>query len=110
MNEMFSGIIVALLSGIALIYSVMVLLFKSVFKPLVIMFSLPLSFTGAFIALLIFGGKKLRTIGSDLGAAVKGFKNGNGHLTFARPDLVDQMNQIIGRHFPGALPPAREAA
>ncbi len=26
------------------------------------------------IALLIFGGKKLRTIGSDLGAAVKGFK------------------------------------
>lgn len=26
------------------------------------------------IALLIFGGKKLRTIGSDLGAAVRGFK------------------------------------
>jgi len=32
-----------------------VLLFKSVFKPLVIMFSLPLSFAGAFVALLIFG-------------------------------------------------------
>ena len=55
MNDMFRGIIVALLSGIALIYSVMVLLFKSVFKPMVIMFSLPLSFTGAFVALLIFG-------------------------------------------------------
>jgi sec-independent protein translocase protein TatA len=26
------------------------------------------------IALLIFGGKKLRTIGTDLGAAVRGFK------------------------------------
>jgi sec-independent protein translocase protein TatA len=26
------------------------------------------------IALLIFGAKKLRTIGSDLGSAVKGFK------------------------------------
>ncbi len=26
------------------------------------------------IALLVFGAKKLRTIGSDLGAAVKGFK------------------------------------
>ncbi|MCX7057523.1 MAG: twin-arginine translocase TatA/TatE family subunit, partial [Proteobacteria bacterium] len=26
------------------------------------------------IALLIFGGKKLRTIGSDLGAAVRDFK------------------------------------
>ena len=55
MNEMFSGIIIALLSGIALIYSVMVLLFKSVFKPMVILSSLPLSFTGAFVALLIFG-------------------------------------------------------
>jgi hypothetical protein len=41
---------------------------------------------------------------------VKGFKNGNGHLTFVCPELVDQMNAIIGRHFPGALPPAREAA
>lgn len=39
---------------------------------------------------------------------VKGFKNGNGHLTFTRPEIVDQMNQIIGRHFPGALPPCRE--
>jgi sec-independent protein translocase protein TatA len=26
------------------------------------------------IALLVFGAKRLRTIGSDLGAAVKGFK------------------------------------
>jgi sec-independent protein translocase protein TatA len=28
------------------------------------------------IALVIFGAKRLRTIGSDLGAAVKGFKSG----------------------------------
>ncbi len=28
------------------------------------------------IALLVFGAKKLRTIGTDLGAAVKGFKQG----------------------------------
>ena len=28
------------------------------------------------IVLLVFGAKKLRTIGSDLGAAVKGFKKG----------------------------------
>lgn len=27
------------------------------------------------IVLLLFGGKKLRTLGSDLGSAVKGFKN-----------------------------------
>ena len=29
---------------------------------------------GAFVVLLIFGAKKLKTIGSDLGAAVRGFK------------------------------------
>jgi HAE1 family hydrophobic/amphiphilic exporter-1 len=53
--EMFGGIVVALLAGIALIYSVMVLLFRSVFKPVVILASLPLSFSGAFLALLVVG-------------------------------------------------------
>ncbi|HEY7798832.1 MAG TPA: efflux RND transporter permease subunit, partial [Hyphomonadaceae bacterium] len=53
--EMFGGIVIALLAGVALIYSVMVLLFKSVFKPMVILSSLPLSFSGAFLALLITG-------------------------------------------------------
>ncbi|MEZ5936745.1 MAG: efflux RND transporter permease subunit [Hyphomonadaceae bacterium] len=51
--EMFSGIVVALMAGVALIYSVMVLLFRSLFKPITILFSLPLAFTGAFIALMI---------------------------------------------------------
>ncbi len=55
MAEMFGGIIVSLLAGVALIYSVMVLLFKSVFKPIVILMSLPLSFSGAFLALLLAG-------------------------------------------------------
>lgn len=36
--------------------------------------------------------------------AIKVFRNGNGHVTFSRPDLVDRMNQIIARHYPGALP------
>ncbi|MRS99701.1 DUF4942 domain-containing protein [Ralstonia pickettii] len=31
------------------------------------------------------------------------YKNGNGHLTFKRPDLVDKMNQIIAKHYPNAL-------
>jgi HAE1 family hydrophobic/amphiphilic exporter-1 len=52
-QQMMSGIIVALLSGVALIYSVMVLLFRSVFKPAVILLSLPNALLGAFIALLI---------------------------------------------------------
>lgn len=53
--EMFGGIVIALMSGVALIYSVMVLLFRSLFKPVVILASLPLSFSGAFLALLIVG-------------------------------------------------------
>ncbi len=53
--QMFGGIVIALLSGVALIYSVMVLLFRSVFKPIVILASLPLSFSGAFLALLVTG-------------------------------------------------------
>lgn len=55
MAQMFGGIVIALLAGVALIYSVMVLLFKSVFKPAVILASLPLSFSGAFFALLVTG-------------------------------------------------------
>lgn len=35
------------------------------------------------------------------------FKNRNGHLTFKRPDLVDIMNRVIAKHFPGALPAPR---
>ncbi|KVK77169.1 DUF4942 domain-containing protein [Burkholderia sp. MSMB1498] len=31
------------------------------------------------------------------------FKNGNGHLTFKRPDLVDRMNLILAKHYPNAL-------
>jgi hypothetical protein len=35
---------------------------------------------------------------------VKSFRNGAGHVTFKRLDLVDQMNRIIAKHFPNALP------
>ncbi|HDR9025463.1 TPA: DUF4942 domain-containing protein [Burkholderia vietnamiensis] len=31
------------------------------------------------------------------------FKNGNGHLSFKRPDLVEKMNQILAKHYPNAL-------
>ncbi len=50
------------------------------------------------------------TIGDPPLVSVRGFRNGNAHLTFLRPDLVDQMNAIIARHHPGALAPSREAA
>lgn len=35
--------------------------------------------------------------------SVKWFKNGNGHITFLRPDLVEYMNRILARRYPGAL-------
>jgi len=35
---------------------------------------------------------------------IRTFKNGNGHATFTRPDLVERMNLIIAKHYPGALP------
>lgn len=31
------------------------------------------------------------------------FKNGNGHLTFKRPELVEQINKVIAKNFPNAL-------
>lgn len=36
--------------------------------------------------------------------AIRTFKNHNGHVTFKRPDLVEKMNRIIAKHYPGALP------
>lgn len=35
---------------------------------------------------------------------IRCFKNNNGHITFKRPDLVEKMNKIIAKHYPGALP------
>lgn len=42
--------------------------------------------------------------------SIRVFKNGNGHITFKRPDLVDKMNAILAKHYPGALAASREAA
>lgn len=34
---------------------------------------------------------------------IRSFRNGNGHITFKRLDLVEKMNRILAKHFPGAL-------
>ncbi|MGC6031521.1 DUF4942 domain-containing protein [Enterobacter kobei] len=36
--------------------------------------------------------------------AIKYFQKGTAHITFKRPELVDKLNDIIARHYPGALP------
>ena len=32
------------------------------------------------------------------------FKNQNGHITFKRPELIEQLNRIIIKHYPNVLP------
>ncbi|MDQ2859182.1 MAG: efflux RND transporter permease subunit [Pseudomonadota bacterium] len=53
--ELFGGFIIAIVSAIGLVYSVMVLLFRSFFKPFVILSALPTAIGGAFLALLVTG-------------------------------------------------------
>lgn len=35
--------------------------------------------------------------------AIKYFQKGTAHITLKRPDLVDQLNDIIAKHYPGML-------
>lgn len=34
---------------------------------------------------------------------IKNFQKGTAHIVFKRPELVDKLNDIIARHYPGAL-------
>ena len=54
MAELFGGFLLAIFAGVSMIYGVLVLLFRSFFKPAVILSALPLAVGGAFIGLLIF--------------------------------------------------------
>lgn len=36
--------------------------------------------------------------------AIKYFQKGTAHIVFKRPELVDKLNDIIARHYLGALP------
>jgi HAE1 family hydrophobic/amphiphilic exporter-1 len=50
-NDLFGGIVIAMLAGVGLIFAVIVLLFRSFFKPLTVFPALLLSLGGAFFAL-----------------------------------------------------------
>lgn len=54
MQEMFAGFVVAFATAIFLMFAVLVLLFRSFFKPIVILAALPLAVGGAFVGLLLF--------------------------------------------------------
>ena len=47
------------------------------------------------VVLLVFGTKKLRNIGSDLGGAVKGFKDGMKEDSSKLGDKADQEGRTI---------------
>jgi HAE1 family hydrophobic/amphiphilic exporter-1 len=53
--DLVSNFMTAMIWGVLLIYGVLVLLFRDFFQPITIMFALPLSFGGAFLALLATG-------------------------------------------------------
>jgi HAE1 family hydrophobic/amphiphilic exporter-1 len=52
-TELFSGFAVAILSAIGLVFGVLVLLFRSFFKPITIISALPLAISGALVALVV---------------------------------------------------------
>ncbi|MGZ3402752.1 MAG: efflux RND transporter permease subunit [Phenylobacterium sp.] len=54
MAELFGGFLAAFGAAVFLMYAVLVLLFRSFFKPVIILTALPLSFGGAFFGLLLF--------------------------------------------------------
>jgi HAE1 family hydrophobic/amphiphilic exporter-1 len=51
-TDLFSQLGIAFLTGVAMIYGVLVLLFRSFFKPVIIISALPLAIGGAFIGLV----------------------------------------------------------
>ena len=53
LSQTISGFIGAIFSGVALIFGVLVLLFRSFFKPVIILAALPLSIVGAVVALTL---------------------------------------------------------
>lgn len=56
------------------------------------------------ISSLISHAQRLRTAEAEnVYFQLRWFKNGNGHLTFLRADLVDEMNKILAKHYPNAL-------
>ena len=54
MAELFGGFGMAIFAGVMMIFGVLVLLFRSFFKPVVILSALPLAVGGAFIGLMMF--------------------------------------------------------
>ncbi|HLX27256.1 MAG TPA: Sec-independent protein translocase subunit TatA [Casimicrobiaceae bacterium] len=55
------------------------------------------------VVVLIFGTKKLRNIGQDLGGAVKGFKEGMKSAEEPHPPAAEPPPQVSGRTIEGEV-------
>lgn len=55
--ELFGSFGAAMLAGIGMVFGVLVLLFRSFFKPVTILGALPLSLAGAFVGLIVGGAE-----------------------------------------------------
>ena len=55
------------------------------------------------VVVLIFGTKKLRNIGQDLGGAVKGFKEGMKSSEAEPPAPAEPPSQVTGRTIEGEV-------
>jgi len=53
MNDLAAGFSSAMRNGLIMVFALLVLLFRGVFQPVTILFSLPLSLGGAFLGLLV---------------------------------------------------------
>ena len=55
------------------------------------------------IVMLIFGTKKLRNIGADLGGAVRGFKDGMREGTDKPAEIASPASQMTGKTVEGEV-------
>lgn len=55
LTDAFNGLVVSLIAAFLLLYGVMACQFESLLKPFVVIMSIPFSFTGGFLALVITG-------------------------------------------------------
>ena len=85
--EAMGDLVLMLLLGIVFVYLIMVAQFQSLKSPFIIMFTIPLAFTGGLLALLIFG-KEISVIAMIGMVMLTGIIVNNGIV------LVDYINQL----------------
>ena len=92
-KEAYSGLILAAVMAVALVYMILASQFRSLLDPLVIMFSVPLGVTGVFVALWLTG--TTLSVNSFMGIIMMvGIVVSNGVL------LVDFARVLRGRGMP----------